>query len=206
MLNTTNNIEISSPGSAPLLTIGVVTDTHLPDRTRSLPAGLLSGLRTAGVSAILHAGDITTQSVLDALAQIAPVTAVMGNRDWFIRPILPLTRTLEFAGIKIGLAHGHGGWITYLVDKIQQIIIGYHFERYRRRLLPLFPQARVIIFGHTHIPEMRWDNGILFFNPGGACACPQNEFHPHFGLLHFYEGGKVDGEIISLPNGNGNQG
>ena len=115
-----------------------------------------------------------------------------------------MTRLLEFAGVKIGLAHGHDGWISYLVDKVQQIAVGYRFERYRRRLLPLFPQARVIVFGHTHIPEMRWDNGVLFFNPGGACACPQNEFHPRFGLLRFYEGGQVEGEIVSLPTGSEN--
>jgi putative phosphoesterase len=204
MPNTADSIKISAPGTIPLITIGIVADTHVPDRIHSLPAGLLPGLRAAGVSAILHAGDITTQSILDALAQIAPVTAVMGNRDFLIRPALPLTRTLEFAGVRVGLAHGHGGWFSYMRGKVQQAAFGYRFERFRRRLLPLFPGARVIIFGHSHIPELRWENEVLFFNPGGACACPQNEFHPRFGLLRFYEGGKVEGEIISLPESNGN--
>jgi putative phosphoesterase len=204
MPNTVDCFTVSSLGVDPLLTIGVVADTHVPDRVRSLPAGLLPGLRAAGVSVILHAGDITTQSVLDDLAQIAPVIAVMGNRDFLIRPVLPLTRTLEYAGVSVGLAHGHGGWVPYMRGKVQQAFLGYRFERFRRRLLPLFPGARVIVFGHTHIPELRWENEVLFFNPGGACTCPQNDFHPRFGLLRFYEGGKVEGEIISLPEDSGN--
>ena len=200
MLNNDDHIEVTLRDTSPLLTIGVVADTHLPDHIRTLPAGLLSGLRAAGVNAILHAGDITTQGVLDSLAQIAPVSAVMGNRDLLIYPLLPMTRTFEFAGVTVGLAHGHIGWISYMVGKVQQIFLGYSFERYRRRLLPVFPNASVIIFGHTHIPENRRENGVLFFNPGGVCPCPQNDFIPRFGLLRFYEGGGVVGEIISLPN------
>jgi len=206
MDNLDDHNEVSLRDTSPLLTIGVVADTHVPDRIRALPAGLLPGLRAAGVNAILHAGDITTQGVLDALAQIAPVTAVMGNRDWFIHPLLPMKRAFEFAGVTVGLAHGHGGLISYWVGKVQQVAWGYSFERYRRRLLPVFPRAHVIVFGHTHIPENRWENGVLFFNPGGACPCPQNDFNPRYGLLHFYEGSKVVGEIISLPKSNGHQG
>ena len=59
--------------------IGVVADTHIPDRTRELPAEIFDHLH--GVDMILHAGDVSRQIVLDRLATIAPVIAVQGNRD-----------------------------------------------------------------------------------------------------------------------------
>jgi putative phosphoesterase len=179
----------------PLLTVGIVSDTHLPDRSKTLPPGLLPALQAAQVSAILHAGDIISPMVLDLLEEVAPVTAVKGNRDWALP--LPLTRTLELAGVSVGLAHGHGGWGLYLMDKIQQMVYGYHFERYRDALLRSFPQAQVIVFGHTHRAENRLEKGVLFFNPGAACACPSNHFKPQFGLLRFYPEKRIEGEICS---------
>jgi predicted phosphodiesterase len=193
----------------PLTTIGVVADTHLPDRHNKLPEGLLPGLAAARVKLILHAGDITSPLVLELLKEIAPVVAVKGNRDWALK--LPLIYTLDEYGVRIGLAHGHGGLKPYLLDKVQQILHGYRFERYRDQLLDAFlhptrnsipaPQIAaalpaVIIFGHTHVTELRQENGILFFNPGAAIPCLQNNFKPRYGLLRIYAEGKVVGESI----------
>jgi predicted phosphodiesterase len=191
-------------------TIGVIADTHIPDRLRKLPDGLLPGLTAARVSLILHAGDIISPLVLDLLGEVAPVIAVKGNRDWALK--LPLIHTLDLYGVKVGLTHGHGGLIPYLLDKIRHIRHGYQFERYQDHLLATFtPQSitaapcpggnlsrlKVIVYGHTHVPELRWENDILFFNPGAAIACLQNGFKPRYGLLRFYEGGRVEGEIIA---------
>src|SRR5512143_3962257 len=96
-----------------MTTLGVIADSHIPDRMRDLPQGVYPAL--AGVEAILHAGDVCTQRVLDALAAIAPVYAVAGNRDFFLK--LPLERQLTFDGVTIGLTHGHGGWRGYLREK-----------------------------------------------------------------------------------------
>ena len=89
-----------------MVRVGVVADSHIPDRMRALPPTALEAL--AGVDAILHAGDICVQRVLDALAAVAPVYAVRGNRDLLLR--LPLDRELSFEVVKVGLTHGHGGW------------------------------------------------------------------------------------------------
>ena len=48
-----------------MITLGIVTDTHVPDRMRALPGAALEAL--AGVDAILHAGDICVRPVLDTL-------------------------------------------------------------------------------------------------------------------------------------------
>ncbi|MFZ3078594.1 MAG: metallophosphoesterase family protein, partial [Bellilinea sp.] len=72
--------------------LGVVADTHIPDRVRSLHPDLLPGLSAAKVEAILHAGDICSPAVLAVLSQVAPVVAVRGNRDWAFAGTLPWAR------------------------------------------------------------------------------------------------------------------
>ncbi len=180
----------------PLLTMGVVADTHVPDRLRNLHPGLLPALRAAGVARILHAGDVCAPVVLDELATVAPVTAVRGNRDLTLRH-LPLVQRLDVEGVPLALTHGHGGFWNYLRDKWRYMRDGYRFERFQYLLPHLAPWARVIVFGHTHYPENVWDNDRLLFNPGSAGWNPLFP-RPSYGLLHFYPGGRVVGEILAL--------
>ena len=181
----------------PLLTIGVVADTHVPDRRQDLHPKLIPVLETAGVSTILHAGDISDPAVLAALSRVAPVKAVMGNRDWRIAS-LPMVVRLTLAGVPLVLTHGHGGWLGYIRSKIEYLNNGYHFEYYHKQLRRRFPEARVVVFGHTHRVENRLVDGCLFFNPGAAYACLENDQQPHVGLLSFYPEGRVEGRIINL--------
>ena len=95
-------------------TIGLIADTHLPQRLRRLPAGLDRAFR--GVDLILHAGDLNSVSVLDELQRIAPALAVVGNADLFGTG-LPQRRTVEIGGRRIGLTHGHGNWARYVWRK-----------------------------------------------------------------------------------------
>lgn len=188
-----------NPSAAPIATIGVVTDTHIPDRVNNLHPALIPGLRSAGVELILHAGDISARCVLDELAQVAPVTAVQGNRDWLYRLELPKTVQFEVAGVTVGLTHGHGTWFTYWWDKFQFVILGYHFQRYRKVLEKSCPGARVVVYGHTHTAENRWENGVLYFNPGSASfSFRPEDARPTYGLLRFYPGGHVEAEILPL--------
>lgn len=175
--------------------LGILSDTHVPDRRRELSPQVIDFFKQEKVEAILHAGDISTPRVLTELAQIAPVYAVRGNRDWVRLGHLPLTRYLTFNGVPIALAHGHGGWQSYLVDRAAYMIQGYRLERFTRRLLKAFPQARVIVFGHTHRPLNRWVDGQLLFNPGSAHIPSDDGLPASIGLLHL-ENGQVWGEII----------
>lgn len=181
-----------------MITIGVIADTHIPDRMRHLHPGVLPIFREARVNAILHAGDVCVARILQDLEEIAPVFVVRGNRDWVRLGHLPFNRILTFEGVKIVLAHGHGGWREYLVDKVHYALFGMQPSRYRNRLLVSFPQAQVIVYGHLHAPYNDWIDGKLFFNPGSP-SCPEKRLPPSVGLLHIRIGGEVEGEIIHLP-------
>jgi uncharacterized protein len=178
--------------------LGVVADTHVPDKARALPPQALLALRQAGVSAILHAGDISSPAVLEALGEIAPVYAVRGNRDWMLLSYLPLHRALAFDGVTVGLTHSHGGLRNYIIGKFHYIAEGYNLERFKPRLLETFPGAQVIVFGHTHRPVIRWAHGKLFFNPGTTCQSDKREISPSVGILYLRPGGQPAAEIIPL--------
>jgi putative phosphoesterase len=59
--------------------IGIISDTHMPERCAALPPALFETLR--GVDLLLHAGDVGELWVLDRLSALAPVVAVHGNDE-----------------------------------------------------------------------------------------------------------------------------
>ncbi len=130
---------------------------------------------------ILHGGDVCDPALLDELRALAPVTVVMGNcdgfdvRDWGATD----TAEVELGGIRIGMVHDAGPR-----------------ERRRPRMRKLFPDARVVVFGHSHIPWNDDEDGLLLFNPGSATWKRRAPF-PSMGLL-WIDGGEVEGEIFPV--------
>jgi len=183
---------------APWLKVGVVSDTHVPDRAAALHPDLVAALEAEDVDLIFHLGDISIPAVVKTLEEIAPVYAVRGNRDLFYGRALPRALRLKLNGTKTTLLHGQGGLADYVIDKWFYLRQGYAFERYERVLLRLAPQARVIIFGHTHRPETRWEQDRLFFNPGAAANPGARKLKPTFGILWYHSEGYVEGKIIPL--------
>lgn len=186
------------PRQAASFIVGIVADTHVPDRAATLHPNLIPGLRAAGVSAILHAGDVCVQRVLDELGQVAPVSAVRGNRDFALFGAIPWIQRLEFNGVPVTLVHGMGTWKHYIFDKFIYAAKGYDFQRYQSFMVRSAAEAKVIIFGHTHHRENVWRDGRLWFNPGSASRSDRWRVSPSYGLLHFRENGEVRGEIIEL--------
>lgn len=176
------------------MTLGVIADTHIPDRLSALPPEVNDVFH--GVTAILHAGDVSAPWVLEELGALAPVFAVAGNTD--IRLNLPPDRLLEFGGARIGLTHGHGGWGQYLWQKVVYLAAGYDVTRYVRLARSRFGAVEAIVFGHTHRSVNRCEDGILMFNPGslGPDYFPPQR-GPTVGLLHILNG-QVSAEIVSL--------
>jgi putative phosphoesterase len=178
--------------------LGIVSDTHIPDRVPELHPQVIKTFRKVGVSAILHAGDVSVQRVLEELEQLAPVYAVRGNRDIFYLRKLPLKVEMSIDGVSIGMAHGHGSFARYTLDKMQRAIEGRYAEKYLRRLLQEFPAAEVIVFGHLHVPCSFHLEGKLLFNPGSTSYPWPRSYPGSFGLLHLDEGKEPWGEIIEL--------
>jgi putative phosphoesterase len=163
-----------------MATLGIVADTHVPQRLARLPDRLGDALR--GVDLILHAGDINSRQVLADLAAIAPVQAVAGNAD-LVGHGLPLTRVIEIEGRRIGLVHGHGGWAKYLTGKLRDRL-GYREEYYLKIVTESFGRVDAIVFGHTHRAFTEVRSGVLLFNPGPVAPDYYNTSGPQIGLLH----------------------
>ncbi len=195
------------PYQTPTLTVGLLSDTHIPHRLKRLPDAVLDAL--AGVDLILHAGDVDDPAVLKPLRAIAPVHAVRGN----IHPqdfsdggaALPAVVELELAGQHIVLVHGHRpglmGFFLKSLDIIAQWVklrdSGESNRRIAHHLARLYPTADVIVFGHTHRTHLEWIGRILLVNPGAVCPAPKERTT----VAHLLLGTKKPQvEIIPLPD------
>lgn len=155
----------------------MLADTHIKrGSARVLPPKVRALADHADV--ILHAGDIVIGEVLDDLAQHAPLHAVLGNNDSELVGALPQTITLELAGVRIGMIHDSGA-----------------ARGRERRMHQQFPEADVVVFGHSHIP---WDavghGGQVLFNPGSPTE-RRRQPHRTAGLLRLDDGRLVDRRI-----------
>jgi putative phosphoesterase len=178
--------------------MGVISDTHISGKLNQLNPNIVQILRRENAQIILHLGDITDFRIITDLEQIAEVFEVRGNRDFTIKPNIPFATQLNVDGIKIGLTHGHGLLPEYLLGKIIYLTAGFRFNRYRRLLDSLFPEARVRLFGHTHSAFIRWINGVQYFNPGAACAKSPHNPHPSFGILRLENHENIQAKVMLL--------
>lgn len=154
----------------------VIADTHIPRRAKALPERLLPPLESADL--ILHVGDLMDPKILDELADYAPVRVVRGNLDP-LEAELPEAIEFEFGGARVAMIHDSGS------------------KRGRRtRMRRRFPEARVVVFGHSHIPWNEDKDGLLLLNPGSPTdKRRQPDFT--FALLRA-EGGEARAEILTL--------
>ena len=154
----------------------VLADTHIPRRAKELPEGLVSHLESANL--ILHAGDLLVEDVLYELESYAPVWAVKGNVDgWDVR--LPETLEFEVEDVTVAMVHDSGPKKG-------------RWGRMRRR----FPGARIIVFGHSHLPWLEDEDGLMLLNPGSPTDRRRAPDHT-FALL-WVEGGEARAEILTL--------
>ena len=129
--------------------IAVVSDTHLPRGSRAIPSNCLD--RMCGADLILHAGDFSTEAVLEELRALGPpLAAVRGNIDSAdVRRLLPERQVVDAGGARIGLIHDAGASTGRL-----------------RRMRMAFPDCDAVVFGHSHIPLHEEEDGFQIFNPG----------------------------------------
>lgn len=167
--------------------IVVLSDTHLPKKNKGLPARLIEELR--GADLIIHAGDWQTLDVYKELQTYARVEGVYGNVDnEEIAGLLPDKKVVEVCGFRIGITHGHGKGQTT-----------------EKRAIAAFEDEKVdcIIFGHSHIPAMRYEGDLLLFNPGSPTDKRRQKLFS-FGVISISD--KMVAEHIFLMNSNGVEG
>jgi len=124
-----------------------------------------------GVDRILHAGDVGNAAVLENLASIAPVVAVRGNVD----RAPPLMALPELVDLELGATS------LQLVHRVVDARPG--------------PRTRAILFGHSHRAESRWQENILYLNPGAA---GRQGFHVQRTVALLSVGRSLDSTIVHL--------
>lgn len=125
--------------------VGVLSDTHNLLRPEVVK-------RLAGCERILHVGDVGDLAILERLRRIAPVEAVRGNTDaGATAASLPESLAGELDGLAFRMVHrredADPAWLSGL---------------------------RLLVYGHTHRPELAWHGSCLLLNPG---ACGLRRFH-----------------------------
>jgi putative phosphoesterase len=129
----------------------------------------------AGVQHILHAGDVGNIEILEALREIAPVTAIRGNVDLYG----------PCAELQANEAVELGGCLIYMV--------------HAREWMDVNPEAAgvgLVVYGHSHRAEMEERNGVVYLNPGSAG--PRRFSLPVTLAWVEIEAGRMKAEIVEL--------
>lgn len=132
------------------MTLVLVADTHVPARARDLPAPLWAAIDAADI--VIHAGDWVSPALLDRFEERSRrLLAVWGNNDGpELRRRLPEVARATVGGLRFAVVHETGGR-----------------DGREKRADAAYPDADVLVFGHSHIP---WDtlspHGLRLLNPG----------------------------------------
>jgi putative phosphoesterase len=160
--------------------VAVLSDTHSPRYWKRCPAAVAEALR--GVDAILHAGDVCRAETLDELSAWAPVHAVLGNNDGpdVVAWGAPETLELDLGGLPLAMIHDSGA-------------------RTGRgaRLRRMFPDAALVVFGHSHIPMDESHDGQRIFNPGSPTD-RRRQPHGTMGELVIEDGRLVSARVFPV--------
>ncbi|MPY92950.1 MAG: YfcE family phosphodiesterase [Acidimicrobiia bacterium] len=136
----------------------VLSDTHLPGH-RELGVDVQARVEAADV--VLHAGDITSPVVLERLAATVEAHAVLGNNDVELAGVLPERLELVLGGVRVAIVHDSGPTAGR-----------------ERRLRRWFPEADLVVFGHSHMPfSGPGVGGQRLLNPGSPTQRRRSPSH-----------------------------
>jgi uncharacterized protein len=165
-----------------MLRVLVLADTHVgPKGKRDLPPAVWTMVDDADV--VLHAGDIKTDSFLARLATKTTTYAVAGNNDVDMTDPPPDERRFDLAGVPMAMVHDAGP------------ALGRH-----RRMQRRFPDAALVVFGHSHVPvDQLGATGQRLFNPGSP-TLRRRQPHHTVGQLVLDDGEVVEHRIVIVDD------
>ena len=159
-------------------TVAVISDTHLTGSSkRDLPAAVWTEIEAADL--VLHAGDVTSPDLLERIGAVTPVVAVLGNNDVGL-DALPERWTDEIEGVRVAMVHDSGPT-----------------KGRARRMARWFPDADVVVFGHSHAPV--WEEGVegqWLLNPGSPTQRRRQPTHSMARLT--LRDGTAEAEILEV--------
>jgi len=160
--------------------IGVISDTHIPDKAKQIPKAILDAFKN--VDMIIHAGDLVDLSVLNELKGVCKdVLAVRGNMDpEEVKNKLKEKEILQIGKHRIGIMHGFGA-----PNNLPESLIKEFKD----------DGVDIIIFGHSHNSMNEVKDGILFFNPGSATDKIFADFNS-YGIIEVND--KIEARIIKI--------
>ena len=158
--------------------LGVISDTHGKLRPEVVEA-------FARVDHVLHGGDVGSAELLDELQRLAPVTAVYGNVDGLaVRQRCPRVARVVLEGLVFVVTHG-----DQFGSPTPEIL---HRE---------FPDADVLVYGHTHRPLLELvDKTVTVMNPGSAGAA-RFGIPPSIGIMELEVGIPPRARLVPLNTG-----
>jgi putative phosphoesterase len=144
--------------------IGVLSDNH-----GYLDPAVLEVF--AGVTHIIHAGDIMDPAILERLAAVAPVTAVAGNMDGGdLAASLPREVVGEIAAVRFLVGHKRKRLLRELaagtIEGVTEVA-----------------PPDLVVYGHDHVPAAAWVDGTLYLDPGSASAPHEEDDGPTVAIV-----------------------
>lgn len=160
--------------------IGVIADTHIPERAKQIPKQVLDDFKNMDM--LIHAGDLVDLSVVEIMKKSCPdVKVVCGNMDGYeVRKAFPEKEIIKVGNYKIGIIHGYGP-PNKLIDTLN--------EAFKNDTVDM------IIYGHSHIGVVENIGNIIYFNPGSPTDKVFSPFNS-YGIIEITD--KIDAKIIRL--------
>ena len=149
------------------MNIAILSDTH-----GLLRPEVVEYLKTA--DAILHAGDINQQEIVDQLRQYAPLYIVRGNNDKEWAEHIPHHLTVTLGGVSFYMVHN------------------------KKEVPADLPGINAVVFGHSHKYFQEEKDGLLWLNPG---SCGPRRFHQEISMMMAeVENGTLRVEKVTIPH------
>ena len=158
----------------------ILSDTHLAE-DEALPVAVTDLAKDCDL--VIHAGDVVTPGALAKVRALGPATVALGNMDHLaLEGLLPEVAEVTVEGVKIGVIHGWGAPLGIV-----------------QRILPKVRTQgfAVVVYGHSHMPDISGAEGILFLNPGSPTD-RRGAPYRSVGILEVEDGEVADARIVEI--------